>query len=81
MAPLVFVVHLVATCWMAGLIWLVQVVHYPLFAHVGAEAFPAFHALHVRWISPVGPIRLDIAHPFDDEDNSWRLHFAIGPEF
>lgn len=37
--------------------------------------------LGVRWISPVGPIRLDIAHPFDDEDNSWRLHFAIGPEF
>jgi translocation and assembly module TamA len=35
----------------------------------------------VRWVSPVGPIRLDIAHPFDDEDNSWRLHFAIGPEF
>lgn len=35
----------------------------------------------VRWVSPVGPIRLDIAHPFDDEDNAWRLHFAIGPEF
>ncbi|WP_106478199.1 autotransporter assembly complex protein TamA [Phytohalomonas tamaricis] len=37
--------------------------------------------LGVRWISPVGPISLDIAHPFDDEENSWRLHFAIGPEF
>ncbi|ANF59658.1 hypothetical protein A5892_12710 [Halotalea alkalilenta] len=37
--------------------------------------------LGVRWISPVGPIRFDIAHPFDDEDNSWRIHFAIGPEF
>ncbi|GHC26868.1 autotransporter assembly complex protein TamA [Aidingimonas halophila] len=37
--------------------------------------------LGVRWISPVGPIRLDIAHPFDDEDDSWRIHFAIGPEF
>lgn len=34
----------------------------------------------VRWISPVGPIRLDVAHPFDDEDD-WRLHFSIGPEF
>lgn len=34
----------------------------------------------VRWISPVGPIRLDIAHPFDDED-AFRLHFSIGPEF
>ena len=37
--------------------------------------------LGVRWISPVGPIRFDIAHPFDDEENSWRLHFSIGPEF
>lgn len=34
----------------------------------------------VRWISPVGPIRLDIAHPFDHED-AFRLHFSIGPEF
>ncbi|SDK99171.1 autotransporter secretion outer membrane protein TamA [Modicisalibacter muralis] len=37
--------------------------------------------LGVRWVSPVGPIRLDIAHPLDDEEDSWRLHFAIGPEF
>ncbi|QJQ96651.1 MULTISPECIES: autotransporter assembly complex family protein [Halomonadaceae] len=37
--------------------------------------------LGVRWISPVGPIRFDIAHPFDDEEDSWRIHFAIGPEF
>ncbi|QEM81850.1 autotransporter assembly complex protein TamA [Halomonas binhaiensis] len=37
--------------------------------------------LGVRWISPVGPIRLDVAHPFDDPDDSFRIHFAIGPEF
>ncbi|SHE92205.1 autotransporter secretion outer membrane protein TamA [Modicisalibacter ilicicola DSM 19980] len=36
--------------------------------------------LGVRWVSPVGPIRLDVAHPFDSDD-PWRLHFAIGPEF
>lgn len=34
----------------------------------------------VRWVSPVGPIRFDVAHPFDHEDD-WRLHFSIGPEF
>ncbi|EHJ91746.1 hypothetical protein KUC_3303 [Vreelandella boliviensis LC1] len=34
----------------------------------------------VRWVSPVGPVRFDIAHPFDHEDD-WRLHFSIGPEF
>ncbi|MGM0692105.1 MAG: autotransporter assembly complex protein TamA [Pseudomonadota bacterium] len=36
--------------------------------------------LGVRWISPVGPIRLDVAHPFDVDD-AFRIHFAIGPEF
>ena len=35
----------------------------------------------VRWQSIVGPIRLDVAHPFDSKEDSWRLHFAIGPEF
>ncbi|MDK9687254.1 autotransporter assembly complex family protein [Halomonas sp. LC1] len=34
----------------------------------------------VRWISPVGPIRFDIAHPFDIDD-AFRVHFSIGPEF
>ncbi|WP_340148233.1 autotransporter assembly complex family protein [Franzmannia pantelleriensis] len=37
--------------------------------------------LGVRWISPVGPIRFDVAHPLDDDDSDWRIHFAIGPEF
>ncbi|MDV6319260.1 autotransporter assembly complex family protein [Chromohalobacter sp. HP20-39] len=35
----------------------------------------------VRWISPVGPVRFDIAHPFDNQEDAWRLHFSIGPEF
>lgn len=33
----------------------------------------------IRWISPVGPIRLDLAHALDD-DGSVRLHFSMGPE-
>lgn len=35
----------------------------------------------IRWQTVVGPIRLDIAHPFDNKEDAWRLHFAIGPEF
>ncbi|PRY65621.1 autotransporter secretion outer membrane protein TamA [Vreelandella songnenensis] len=34
----------------------------------------------VRWVSPVGPIRFDVAHPFDNDD-AYRIHFSIGPEF
>ena len=33
----------------------------------------------VRWVSPVGPIRVDLAHPLDDEGGV-RLHFSMGPE-
>lgn len=36
--------------------------------------------LGVRWLSPVGPIRLDLAHPLDDPDESFRIHFSMGPE-
>ncbi|NBA98510.1 autotransporter assembly complex family protein [Pseudomonas sp. R5(2019)] len=32
----------------------------------------------VRWVSPVGPLRLDLAHALDD--GGFRLHFSMGPE-
>src|SRR5690606_22096955 len=35
--------------------------------------------LGVRWVSPVGPIRVDLAHPLDGEGGV-RLHFSMGPE-
>ncbi|WP_231364955.1 autotransporter assembly complex family protein [Thioalkalivibrio sp. ALgr3] len=33
----------------------------------------------VRWRSPVGPIRLDIAHG-PDSDDDFRIHFSMGPD-
>lgn len=39
---------LAATLFSTGVIWFMQVLEYPLFAYVGAEAFPAFHAQHNR---------------------------------
>jgi translocation and assembly module TamA len=33
-----------------------------------------------RWQSPLGPIRVDLAHPFDDDTTSWRLHISLGPD-
>ncbi len=49
-------IHLVATTAMAGLIWFVQVVHYPLFAAVGSDGFAAYEADHQRLTSyVVGP--------------------------
>ena len=34
----------------------------------------------LRWRSPVGMLRFDIAHPFDDSSNDYRIHISIGPE-
>ncbi len=46
--PALLIVHAAATWWMAGLIWFVQVVHYPLMAEVGADRFPAYERNHTR---------------------------------
>ena len=42
----VVLVHLAATLGMAGVIWYVQVVHYPLMRFVAADRFPEFHEAH-----------------------------------
>ena len=34
--------------------------------------------LGVRWMSPIGPIRVDVAHGLDD--GSFRLHITMGPD-
>ncbi|MGM0450351.1 MAG: autotransporter assembly complex protein TamA [Pseudomonadota bacterium] len=33
----------------------------------------------IRWVSPVGPIRLDVARGLDEPEN-FRIHFSMGPE-
>lgn len=34
----------------------------------------------LRWRSPAGPIRFDIAHGFSNPDESWRIHIRFGPD-
>jgi uncharacterized membrane protein len=56
---LAFVASLASSWFMCGLIWIVQVVHYPLFGRVGREGFAAYEAAHARLITPiVGPAML-----------------------
>ncbi len=45
---LVFLAHVGATLFMVGLIWFVQVVHYPLFGSVGREGFARYSQAHSR---------------------------------
>ncbi|HND34026.1 MAG TPA: hypothetical protein PLA94_28695 [Myxococcota bacterium] len=49
--------NLVVTWMLVGLIWTIQVVHYPLFARVGAAEWARFHAEHSTRITLlVGPL-------------------------
>jgi len=36
--------------------------------------------LGIRWFSPLGPIRFDVAHPFNDVDANFRFHITLGPD-
>lgn len=45
--------HTASTGFMAGMIWTIQQVHYPLFHHVGDDAFTAYAAEHqsrITWM-------------------------------
>jgi hypothetical protein len=56
---ILLLVHAGATTAMTGLIWFVQIVHYPLMASVGVDRFEAYERRHMRrttWV--VGPLML-----------------------
>ena len=56
---LLFVANLACAWFLAGLIWTIQVVHYPLFSRVGREGFAAYEQAHSGMITPlVGPVML-----------------------
>ena len=48
MAVTFFLAQLASTFFMTGLIWFVQIVHYPLFPLVGDQAFPRYERLHAH---------------------------------
>lgn len=73
-ASLLLVVHLVATAAMTGLIWFVQVVHYPLFAGVGDDAHPAYQREHMRRTSWV------VALPMAVEGSTALVLLAVRPD-
>jgi hypothetical protein len=43
---MLIVVHLAATWFMVGLIWVIQTVHYPLFSAVGSREFAGYERRH-----------------------------------
>ena len=53
MRNLVFLLHVGSTLYLVGVIWVVQILHYPLLANVGANGYAAYHNLHASRITPV----------------------------
>lgn len=59
----ILIVHAAVTLFMTGLIWFVQIVHYPLFALVGHAGFPEYERWHARrtgWVV-AGPMLAELA--------------------
>ena len=50
---LLFAVHFAVTWALVGLIWTIQVVHYPSLGEVGPERFHGFHERHMSRIGPL----------------------------
>ena len=53
MTNFLLILQLASTWFMVGLIWMVQIVHYPMFDRVGVEQFVRYEADHTRLITPV----------------------------
>lgn len=53
------VLHAAVTLFMTGLVWFVQIVHYPLLHRVGSSGFGSYETEHTRRTSPiVAPVML-----------------------
>ena len=48
-----FLLNISSTWFMVGLIWLIQIVHYPLFKFVGKNEFQVYHNGHSVLITPL----------------------------
>ncbi len=51
-------------------------------AFLGAgEPFKDGAGVGLRWQSPIGNVRLDVASAISEPDRPWRIHFTLGPDF
>lgn len=54
-----FILNIFSCAFMTGVIWLVQVVNYPLYRHVSVENFTQYQTEHIRSITGVvGPVMI-----------------------
>jgi hypothetical protein len=53
MTDFIFLIHAGATLFLVGLIWTIQIIHYPLFTMVGANNYAAYQTSHMSRITYV----------------------------
>ncbi|HLM60683.1 MAG TPA: hypothetical protein VK308_07765 [Pyrinomonadaceae bacterium] len=53
MENLIFLAHAGTTLYLVGVIWVVQILHYPLLENVGADGYAKYHNRHTKRITPV----------------------------
>jgi hypothetical protein len=70
-----FKVQLFTSFYMMGIIWLVQIIHYPLFKLVGPENWSKYHSQHIKLTSMV------IAGPMILELLSLAILFYLSPSY
>lgn len=46
-----FILQIVSCAFMSGLIWVIQVLHYPAFSYLREDQFLEFHSLHTKKIT------------------------------
>lgn len=84
MTKLILLMHLFSCFFMTGLIWLIQLIHYPAMRHIKKESFSAFHLFHSQRITfIVGPVMtLEFATAvsifFQHNLNTWSSLNLIG---
>ena len=71
---LIFITNVFASFFLTGLIWLIQLVHYPSFRFVNEDDYPAFQKHHVYSIGKV-VIPVMIAEIFTSFVLSWFYGF------
>ena len=70
--PSLLLIHAAATLYLVGLIWTIQLVHYPLLAKIGREGFVEYAADHRRRMV----LALAPAWPVEGITAAWLLFAA-----
>lgn len=76
-----FKLHFSLTLYMTGVIWIIQIIHYPLFKLVGEHSFASYHKTHIQKTSLViaAPMVLELLTGLYllIDDQAWRNNLVF----